>query len=101
MESYAGAVRERLRCAKQFEPRIGAFRHGQRAWRGQRLTPDDLRDFNPAQVHGRASLPWAERIELDVWYVDHRSPRVDLEILLRTPLALFRGTYRGATGGWR
>jgi lipopolysaccharide/colanic/teichoic acid biosynthesis glycosyltransferase len=54
-----------------------------------------------AQIHGRASRPWAERIELDVWYVDHRSPRVDLEILLRTPLALFRGTYRGARGGWR
>ena len=54
-----------------------------------------------AQVNGRASLPWAERIELDVWYVDNRSPKVDLEILLRTPLALFRGTYRGATGGWR
>jgi lipopolysaccharide/colanic/teichoic acid biosynthesis glycosyltransferase len=54
-----------------------------------------------AQIHGRASLPWAERIELDVWYVDHRSPRVDLEILLRTPIALFRGTYRGARGGWR
>ncbi len=54
-----------------------------------------------AQVQGRASLPWAERIELDVWYVNHRSPRVDLEILLRTPVALFRGTYRGATGGWR
>jgi lipopolysaccharide/colanic/teichoic acid biosynthesis glycosyltransferase len=54
-----------------------------------------------AQVHGRASLPWAERIELDVWYVENRSPTRDLEILLRTPLALFRGTYRGATGGWR
>jgi lipopolysaccharide/colanic/teichoic acid biosynthesis glycosyltransferase len=54
-----------------------------------------------AQVNGRASLPWADRIELDVWYVEHRSPKVDLEILLRTPLALFRGTYRGATGGWR
>jgi lipopolysaccharide/colanic/teichoic acid biosynthesis glycosyltransferase len=54
-----------------------------------------------AQVHGRAALPWAQRIELDVWYVEHRSPRVDLRILLRTPLALFRGTYRGATGGWR
>jgi lipopolysaccharide/colanic/teichoic acid biosynthesis glycosyltransferase len=53
-----------------------------------------------AQVHGRAELPWAERIELDVWYVENRSPRVDLEILLRTPLALLRGTYRGATGGW-
>ena len=54
-----------------------------------------------AQVHGRAALPWDERIELDVWYVEHRSPRVDLEILLRTPLALFGGTYRGTAGGWR
>jgi len=54
-----------------------------------------------AQIHGRATLPWAERIELDVWYVEHRSPRVDLKILLRTPLALFGGTYKGATGGWR
>jgi lipopolysaccharide/colanic/teichoic acid biosynthesis glycosyltransferase len=54
-----------------------------------------------AQVNGRAALPWPERIELDVWYVDHRSPRVDLQILLRTPLALFRGTYKGKTGGWR
>jgi lipopolysaccharide/colanic/teichoic acid biosynthesis glycosyltransferase len=54
-----------------------------------------------AQVQGRASLPWADRIELDVWYVDNRSPKLDLRILLRTPLALFRGTYRGATGGWR
>jgi lipopolysaccharide/colanic/teichoic acid biosynthesis glycosyltransferase len=54
-----------------------------------------------AQIHGRASLPWAERIELDVWYVEHRSPLVDLKILLRTPLALFSGTYKGETGGWR
>ena len=53
-----------------------------------------------AQIHGRAALPWAERIELDVWYVENRSPRVDLQILLRTPSALFRGTYKGATGGW-
>ena len=54
-----------------------------------------------AQVQGRAALPWDERIELDVWYVDHRSPRVDLRILLRTPAALFSGTYKGETGGWR
>ena len=53
-----------------------------------------------AQIHGRAQLPWADRIELDVWYVEHRSPRVDLRILLRTPLALFGGTYKGDTGGW-
>jgi lipopolysaccharide/colanic/teichoic acid biosynthesis glycosyltransferase len=54
-----------------------------------------------AQIHGRASLSWDERIELDVWYVDHRSPRTDLLILLRTPRALLGGTYRGASGGWR
>jgi len=54
-----------------------------------------------AQVQGRASLPWEERIELDVWYVDHRSPWLDLKILARTPFALFGGTYKGKTGGWR
>jgi lipopolysaccharide/colanic/teichoic acid biosynthesis glycosyltransferase len=54
-----------------------------------------------AQVHGRATLPWAERIELDVWYVEHRSPWVDLKILAMTPFALFGGTYKGTTGGWR
>jgi lipopolysaccharide/colanic/teichoic acid biosynthesis glycosyltransferase len=54
-----------------------------------------------AQIHGRARLAWDERIELDVWYVEHRSPLLDLKILLRTPLALFGGTYKGETGGWR
>jgi lipopolysaccharide/colanic/teichoic acid biosynthesis glycosyltransferase len=54
-----------------------------------------------AQIHGRATLSWEERIELDVWYVDHRSPLTDLLILLRTPLALFGGTYKGETGGWK
>jgi lipopolysaccharide/colanic/teichoic acid biosynthesis glycosyltransferase len=54
-----------------------------------------------AQIHGRATLPWAERIELDVWYVEHRSPLLDLKILARTPKALFTGTYKGQTGGWK
>jgi lipopolysaccharide/colanic/teichoic acid biosynthesis glycosyltransferase len=53
-----------------------------------------------AQIHGRARLPWNERIELDVWYVEHRSPWLDLKILARTPAALFAGTYKGDTGGW-
>jgi lipopolysaccharide/colanic/teichoic acid biosynthesis glycosyltransferase len=53
-----------------------------------------------AQIHGRATLPWAERIELDVWYVEHRTPLLDLTILARTPFSLFGGTYKGATGGW-
>ena len=54
-----------------------------------------------AQIHGRAQLPWAERIELDLWYVRHHNWQTDLLILLRTPLALFGGTYKGPAGGWR
>ena len=54
-----------------------------------------------AQIHGRARLPWPERIELDVWYAEHRSPWLDLKILAKTPLALLGGTYKGATGGWK
>lgn len=56
-----------------------------------------------AQVNGRASLPWAERIELDLWYVEHRSAWLDLKILLRTVKLLVSGDglYRGDTGGWR
>jgi lipopolysaccharide/colanic/teichoic acid biosynthesis glycosyltransferase len=54
-----------------------------------------------AQIHGRAQLAWSDRIELDLWYVEHRSPAIDLKIVLRTPLALFGGTYKGETGGWK
>jgi lipopolysaccharide/colanic/teichoic acid biosynthesis glycosyltransferase len=54
-----------------------------------------------AQIQGRASLSWDERIELDVWYVEHRSPLTDALILLRTPIALLGGTYKGETGGWK
>ena len=53
-----------------------------------------------AQIHGRTSLPWAERIELDLWYVRHHDWKTDLLILLRTPLSLFGGTYKGERGGW-
>jgi lipopolysaccharide/colanic/teichoic acid biosynthesis glycosyltransferase len=44
-----------------------------------------------AQVNGRASLPWPDRIELDVWYVEHRSLLLDLRILLRTARLLLTG----------
>jgi lipopolysaccharide/colanic/teichoic acid biosynthesis glycosyltransferase len=56
-----------------------------------------------AQVNGRASLPWHERIELDLWYVEHASLRLDLRILIRTGRMLVTGAglYRGETGGWR
>jgi lipopolysaccharide/colanic/teichoic acid biosynthesis glycosyltransferase len=44
-----------------------------------------------AQVNGRAGIPWDERIELDVWYVEHRSARLDLRILARTARLLITG----------
>jgi lipopolysaccharide/colanic/teichoic acid biosynthesis glycosyltransferase len=44
-----------------------------------------------AQVNGRAGIPWDERIELDLWYVDHRSTGLDLRILARTARMLITG----------
>ena len=55
-----------------------------------------------AQVHGRASLPWSERIALDLFYIEHRSLALDLRILWRTVAIVFGGSglYKGDTGGW-
>jgi lipopolysaccharide/colanic/teichoic acid biosynthesis glycosyltransferase len=56
-----------------------------------------------AQINGRASLPWSERIELDLWYVEHRSLALDLRILARTAtlVASGHGLYKGERGGWQ
>ena len=56
-----------------------------------------------AQVNGRTELPWDERIELDLWYIEHRSWRVDLRILLLTVRMVFggHGLYRGEAPAWR
>jgi lipopolysaccharide/colanic/teichoic acid biosynthesis glycosyltransferase len=55
-----------------------------------------------AQVNGRASLPWSERIELDLYYIANRSLALDLRILWRTPALVLGGggLYKGPTGGW-
>lgn len=55
-----------------------------------------------AQVSGRNSIPWSERIEIDVRYVDRWTMRRDLAIMLRTALVVLRreGTYKGPRGGF-
>jgi lipopolysaccharide/colanic/teichoic acid biosynthesis glycosyltransferase len=55
-----------------------------------------------AQIRGRNTLGWPQRIELDVWYVDHRSLRLDVEILLRTVPMLVspEHVYNEARGDW-
>jgi lipopolysaccharide/colanic/teichoic acid biosynthesis glycosyltransferase len=55
-----------------------------------------------AQINGRASLPWSERIELDLWYVEHRTLRLDLRIIVRTIGMVLsgQGLYKGERGGW-
>ena len=56
-----------------------------------------------AQVNGRAALPWADRIELDLYYIEHRSPALDARILARTVAMVLGGSglYKGHTGGWQ
>jgi lipopolysaccharide/colanic/teichoic acid biosynthesis glycosyltransferase len=56
-----------------------------------------------AQVHGRAALPWSERIELDLHYIENRSLAMDLRILWRTAAIVLAGggLYKGQSGGWR
>ena len=72
------------------------------AYQVERYTPRQRRrlEVKPgitgwAQIHGRADLSWAQRIELDVWYVEHKSVRLDLRILARTARMLLSG--RGLT----
>jgi lipopolysaccharide/colanic/teichoic acid biosynthesis glycosyltransferase len=56
-----------------------------------------------AQINGRASLPWSERIELDLYYVEHRSLSLDLRIIARTAELVLtgQGLYKGERGGWQ
>ncbi|MHB1469674.1 MAG: sugar transferase [Solirubrobacteraceae bacterium] len=56
-----------------------------------------------AQVNGRASLPWSQRIELDLHYIENRSLALDLQILRMTARLVLSGDglYKGQTGGWR
>jgi lipopolysaccharide/colanic/teichoic acid biosynthesis glycosyltransferase len=70
-----------------------------------RYTPEQARrhEVRPgvtgwAQVNGRNALSWDERFRLDVWYVEHRSLRLDLQILTRTLTMVLRRTGVSAQG---
>jgi len=53
-----------------------------------------------AWIHGRNRIPWRERIELDIWYVDHWSIWLDFLILMRSfGLLLRREGLYGEGGG--
>lgn len=62
-----------------------------------RYTPEQARrhEVKPgltgwAQIHGRNAVDWPQRLKLDVWYVDHRSFILDIEILVRTVATVVR-----------
>jgi len=63
-----------------------------------RYTPEQARrhDVLPgitgwAQIHGRNTVGWDQRLALDIWYVDHASLWLDLRILGQTLFTLVRG----------
>jgi sugar transferase EpsL len=63
-----------------------------------RYTPEQMRrhDVRPgitgwAQVNGRNAATWEEKFEMDVWYVDHRSCRLDAKIVAMTAVRVVRG----------
>ena len=68
-------------------------------------TPEQMRrhDVRPGitgwtQVNGRNALTWEQKFALDVWYVDHRSMRLDLRILWMTVRSVLRGEGISAPG---
>jgi lipopolysaccharide/colanic/teichoic acid biosynthesis glycosyltransferase len=70
-----------------------------------RYTPEQARrhEVRPgvtgwAQIHGRNAVSWEERFRLDVWYVEHQSLRLDLQILMRTLALVLRRTGVSANG---
>lgn len=88
-------------------PQLWNVLRGEMSLVGPRMiTPEELKRYGDAgwifratkpgltgfwQVQGRQEIPFEQRVQMDLFYVQNWSLRLDCEILLRTPLVVVRG----------
>ncbi len=74
-------------------------------WPIEEYSPEQLRMFEVrpgitgwAQINGRKGVMWPKRIEMNIWYVDHVSAKLDLKILFMTVIKVLSNADNENTG---